>query len=95
MNYTIEINKINVEDGGGYLATIPQFGKNVFLGDYETPQKELDNLEKVKKRFEIYLKEGIGIIEPDIEKEKDYSEKMLLRVLNVPDEFMLHYHNLF
>lgn len=81
LNYPIEINKLSAEEGGGYIATIPQLGKYAFVGDGETIEEAIKNLEEVKEiLFKKYLKEGIPIPEPKREEEKEYSGKFLLRV---------------
>ena len=81
LDYTIEIKKIKEEDGGGYMASIPQLGKYAFVGDGATIEEAIENLNEIKEYlFERYLKEGIPIPEPLEEEEKSYSGKFLLRV---------------
>ncbi len=54
LNYPIEILKIPADEGGGYYACIPQLGRDVFLGDGETVEEAMNNLQRVKKEwFEI------------------------------------------
>ena len=78
--YKIEISKIPDEDGGGYLAKLPQFGDLGIVGDGETKEEALENLDEAKKlRFEKYLKEGLEIPEPTTEND-DYSGKILLEI---------------
>ncbi len=81
LNYPIEIKKIPEEQGGGYSASIPQLGRYAFIGDGDTIQEAVENLQEVKKYlFEKYLEEGIPIPEPFEEDDKNYSGKFLLRV---------------
>lgn len=81
LEYPIEIKKLKDEDGGGFLATIPLLGRNVFLGDGETIEEALENLNETKKDwFEIYLKEGIEIKEPEEIETREYSGRLLLRI---------------
>ncbi len=77
--YKIEIEPILEDEGGGYFARLPQFGKMGITGDGETIEEALDDLEAFKKRsFERYLKEGREIPEPE-EHEKKFSGKILVR----------------
>jgi predicted HicB family RNase H-like nuclease len=81
LNYPIEIKRIPDSEGGGYTATIPQLGKYAFVGDGESIEEAIQNLEEIKAYlFEKYLDEGIPIPEPLDEEEKNYSGKFVLRV---------------
>jgi antitoxin HicB len=78
--YTIVIDPIPPEEGGGYAATIPQLGKYAFVGDGETIGEALHDLEQVKQeRFEDYLKEGLTIPEPKRD-EEEYSGNFVARI---------------
>lgn len=58
--YPIEIIKIKEEEGGGFQARILLLGKYAFLGDGETIEESLNDLEKVKKYlFQEYLEKGL------------------------------------
>ncbi len=60
--YHVEITEIHEEEGGGFLACIPFLGKYAFLGDGETLEEALKNLEETKKYlFQKYLQQGIPI----------------------------------
>ena len=64
--YKIEIEPIPEEEGGGYLARLPLFGRMGITGDGETIEEALSDLKDFKKRnFEHYLKEGREIPEPE------------------------------
>ena len=79
--YKIEIEPILEEEGGGYFARIPQFGRMGITGDGETIEEALKDLNDFKRRsFERYLKEGREIPEPEPEEhEKKFSGKILVR----------------
>lgn len=80
LRYKIEINPISEEDGGGFVACIPQLGRWAYLGIGKTEIDAIKNLEEVKRElFQEYLKKGIEIPEPEIE-EKTYSGRILLRI---------------
>ena len=88
LNYPIEILKIPADEGGGYYACIPQLGRDVFLGDGETVEEAMNNLQRVKKEwFEIYIEKGLPITEPESEDDLKYSGKLIIRI---PTE--LHKH---
>ncbi len=60
--YPIEVTEISEEDGGGILASIPALGKHAFLGDGDTIEEALRNLEDIKRYlFQRYLDRGIPI----------------------------------
>jgi len=81
LDYSVEIRKIAEEDGGGFMASIPQLGSKAFCADGETINEALANLEKVKKNlFQDYLKEGISIPEPEVEPESIFSGKFVIRI---------------
>jgi len=82
LDYKIEINPIPPEDGGGYMATIPQLGKWAFVGDGDTIPEALKSLEEVKRSyFEDYIKNGTPIPEPKVKDDlEDYSGKFMVRV---------------
>lgn len=81
LNYTVEINKLSDEDGGGYHACIPQLGKFAFQSDGDTVDGALKNLEIIKEEwFSDYLKKSIAIPEPVEESEISFSGKFLVRV---------------
>lgn len=81
LNYPIEIIKIPSEEGGGFSATIPQLGRNVFVGDGETVEEAIEMLEFVKEEwFNTYLERGREIPLPEDMKDKEYSGKFITRV---------------
>ena len=77
LRYPVEIIPIPEDEGGGYMARIPQFG-DAIVGDGNTPEEALADLEEFKKeRFFDFLKEGKLIPEPEKEK---YSGVFIVRV---------------
>lgn len=79
--YKISVEPIKEEEGGGYLARIPQFGTSI-IGDGETEQEAIDMLKEYKEiAFNRFLSEGKKIPEPKEEHSLDeFSGRILLRV---------------
>jgi antitoxin HicB len=81
LSYEIALKKLSEEEGGGWMATIPQLGSYTFVGDGETQEEALENLELLKRYlFEEALKKGTEIplpVEPTFEK---YSGKFMTRI---------------
>lgn len=80
LRYKVEIVPLAEEDGGGYEARIPQLGREAFRGYGENVEEALAHLEVVKRDlFEMYLRDGVEIPEPEKEEER-YSGRILLRI---------------
>ena len=63
--YRIEVVYIPECEGGGYLAQLPELGKFAIVGDGDTPEEAVNDLNNLKKeRFAHYLEKGIKIPEP-------------------------------
>ena len=63
--YVIEVVPIPDAEGGGYTAQLPQVGRFAIVGDGETPEEAIADLENNKRlRFAAYLKKGVEIPEP-------------------------------
>lgn len=81
LNYAVEVRKIAQEDGGGYLASIPELGRWAFCGSGESIDEAMKTLDIVKKNlFEEYLEEGKEIPEPETESESVFSGKFVIRI---------------
>ncbi len=78
--YKFEIEPISDDDGGGYTARLSQFGSMGIIGDGETVQEAIENLEVAKKIvFERLLQRGVNIPEPEHDI-AHYSGKILARL---------------
>lgn len=78
--YTIEITKIPDDEGGGYTACIPELGRWAFVGDGETPEQALTDLENIKRHlFSEFLRNGKEIPLPK-QITQNYSGKFVIRV---------------
>lgn len=78
-NYPIEIIFIPTDEGGGVSARIPFLGRDAFVGDGDTVEEALANLNRLKRAlFEDYIKKGIDIPPPPTS--EDYSGKFVVRV---------------
>ena len=78
--YRTELVKIPDEKGGGFMACLPQFGRRAAIGDGESIDDALTDLEGSKRAlFEAYISEGIEIPEPDTF-EEHFSGKFVLRL---------------
>ncbi|HEY3282261.1 MAG TPA: type II toxin-antitoxin system HicB family antitoxin [Armatimonadota bacterium] len=81
--YEISIRPIKPEDGGGYLACIPQLGAMTFQAVGETPTEAEAALEELYGFLLPRLKaEGVAIPPPDLASAdtRQYSGKLLLRI---------------
>lgn len=82
LSYPTEIRRIADEDGGGYMATVPYLGSYAFVGDGDTPDEALRNLEDTKRElFEDYLRDGLEIPEPPEDEDIEaYSGRFVARL---------------
>ncbi|MDO4178893.1 MAG: toxin-antitoxin system HicB family antitoxin [Phascolarctobacterium sp.] len=77
LNYSVEIEEIPLEEGGGFLAKIPLLVG--CMSDGETLQEAYDNIKEAKTLWlEDMLARGMFIPEPDTEEK--YSGKFLVRI---------------
>lgn len=80
LSYKVEIEPVPENLGGGYTAQIPELGKFSFVGDGDTPQEALLELERVKEdRFRYYLDNGLEIPEPRRDS-SEYSGRFVVRI---------------
>lgn len=78
--YRMEIVAIPDEEGGGFLARLPQFGELGIVGDGDTVEEAISDLAENKNvRFQHYLDEGLDIPEPDPGID-EYSGRFLMRL---------------
>ena len=81
LKYAVELETIDPELGGGYIASIPELGKKAFRGYGETADEALTELENVKWHlFSKYLSNGIPVPLPEVSEEKVFSGKLLVRM---------------
>ena len=77
--YRIEVVPIPPEEGGGYMATLPEIGRMAITGDGETPEEAIRDLEKQQReRFAEYLEKGVRI--PESAPREQYSGRLMLRM---------------
>jgi predicted HicB family RNase H-like nuclease len=80
LRYPITITPIAEDRGGGYEASILQLGRYTFVGDGDTIENAIKNLNKLKKEyFKNFLKERITIPEPE-RGDEEHSGRILLRL---------------
>ncbi|WP_051617248.1 toxin-antitoxin system HicB family antitoxin [Desulfonatronovibrio hydrogenovorans] len=79
--YKMEILPIPEGEGGGFMATLPELGREVFVGDGDTIEEAIESLESIKNiMFEEYLRSGVNIPEPESRPADSFSGKFVLRV---------------
>jgi len=77
--YSFVLKKLSLEDGGGWLAEIPDLPG--CISDGETQQEALQNIEDAKRSWiEVAIKRGQKIPLPEKELDKEYSGKFTLRM---------------
>lgn len=65
LRYKIDVFSVSEDMGGGFVACIPQLGRYAFVGDGDSEEEALKDLEETKREyFEDWLKEGREIPEP-------------------------------
>jgi len=80
LDYRIEITPVPKDEGGGFVASIPQLGKYAFIGAGKTPSIALKDLEGTKKEyFKEYIKKKIEIPEPE-EPKREFRGDFLIRM---------------
>lgn len=81
--YAVELRPLSAEEGGGYVATIPQLGRKTFVAVADTPQEALEALEELKGILvPSLLAKGVNLPEPSYEgvSDTDCSGSLMLRV---------------
>ncbi|GMQ56102.1 hypothetical protein AN1V17_04940 [Vallitalea sediminicola] len=78
-DFKVEITKLSQEDGGGYIAKIPQLG---CIGDGDTQATAIQDVLSVAEEFIILANEnGDKIPSPDLYSDKEnFSGKLSLRL---------------
>ncbi len=71
--------KLDKDEGGGYIASIPELGKDAFTGYGETIEEAIEDLNDTKEMlFKDYLENSVEIPEPI--KDEDFSGKFVVRL---------------
>jgi len=78
--YKFEIEPITQEEGGGYVARLSQFGSLGVVGDGETIEEAITNLNSIKEVvFKRLIEKGSEIPKPEHDISK-YSGRILTRI---------------
>jgi predicted RNase H-like HicB family nuclease len=83
LRYPIELRELSPEEGGGWMATIPQLGSMTFIGDGDTPEEALQFLDEVRRDLiPRLIAKGVELPEPKTEEDpaEAFSGKVLLRM---------------
>ncbi|MBQ3645860.1 MAG: hypothetical protein IJM82_03840 [Synergistaceae bacterium] len=73
LNYEMKLEELSEDDGGGIFLSIPLLGEMAVNGHGDTYLEAREALENCKKDFfEMWLKEGYEIPEPESEKSEIY-----------------------
>jgi predicted RNase H-like HicB family nuclease len=83
LRYPVMLRELAPEDGGGYVAAIPQLGIRTFVAVGETSHEALEALEFLRRELIPELvAEGVELPEPEDEKAavEQYSGNLVLRV---------------
>lgn len=83
LRYPICLRELSPEEGGGYLATIPQLGSKTFAADGETQPEALAALDELRQiLIPILIEEGGVFPEPEAESEaiESHSGSLMLRI---------------
>lgn len=79
LGYSIRLVRLSEEDGGGWLAEVPEL--EGCISDGETPDEALTNIQDAIKCWIEFAKEhGMQIPSPQIYKEPEFSGKFTLRI---------------
>ena len=74
LRYPVTLHQLSKEEGGGWLATIPQLGQAAFTADGETAAEALEALETLRRElYNEVVASGQPIPLPDA----DFDEKPL------------------
>ena len=83
LRYPSVVKELSPEEGGGYVATIPQLGSRTFVADGETPAEAIEALDVLRRHLiPELLAEGVELPEPREEPEaiEQYSGNLVLRI---------------
>lgn len=82
LRYAIELRELAPEEGGGWMATIPQLGSQTFVGDGDTPEAAVAALDALRRDLIPRLVEnGTALPEPKAEEPVEQSSgRLMLRI---------------
>jgi predicted RNase H-like HicB family nuclease len=82
LKYPVTLRELSVEEGGGFLATIPLLGEKTFVADGATPAEAMAALDDLRQELiPQLLAEGIALPEPGMaDPAERYSGSLMLRV---------------
>ena len=83
LRYPISVRELKPEEGGGFLACIPQLGRKTFMAVGETLQEAMQSLEELRHELiPVLVADGIALPEPAEEDEslEGYSGSVMLRL---------------
>lgn len=67
--YTIKVEELSEDDGGGIFMSIPLLGEMAVCAHGDTYTEARSHLEQVKRDyFEMWLEDGVAIPEPESER---------------------------
>lgn len=71
LRYPVVVRELAPEEGGGYVASIPQLGSGTFVATGETAGEALEALDALRRRLiPILLADGVELPEPDYRYER-------------------------
>ncbi|MBI3910164.1 MAG: toxin-antitoxin system HicB family antitoxin [Armatimonadetes bacterium] len=83
LRYPVTLRELAPEEGGGYVAAIPQLGVRTFVAVGETPGEALEALDALRRHLiPELLAEGVELPEPQDERHaiEQYSGNLVLRI---------------
>ena len=83
LHYDIKIEKAPEEEGGYYIAHIPELGSGAFIGTGDTIEQALADLEEVKLQFfSEHIDKGLDVPIPSKKSSdfKEFSGRLVLRL---------------
>lgn len=81
--YPVEVRELSPEEGGGFMATIPQLGRHTFVGDGETAEEALASLRELREHLIPELvRKGVVLPEPELDEvaTEQYSGNLMTRI---------------
>ena len=83
MRYPVTLRELAIDEGGGFLATIPQLGSKTFIADGDTPEEALAALDGLRRMLiPELLAQNVPLPLPQYEENEDgmYSGNLNVRI---------------